>query len=110
MRQSGGRKGGSTSTNEEREKSGERNNRRREEVGEGGTQGVSEDRESSDLCVSVYISQDPQQGGEGGGVKRDSGCVEGSRSRRAMKTNRHGGPQRSVHLLQMVHGHDETMH
>lgn len=63
MRQSGGRKGGSTSTNEEWEKSGERNNRRREEVGEGGTQGVSEDRESSDLCVSVYVSQDPQQGG-----------------------------------------------
>lgn len=65
-RQSGGREGGSTSTDEERKKSGEQNNRRREEAGEGGEDGVSEDRESSDLCVAVYISQDPQEGAGGG--------------------------------------------
>lgn len=73
-------------------------------MGEGGTDCVSEDRESRDLCVT----QDPQE--EGGGVKRDSGCVKGSRRRRAMKMNRHGGPQRSVHLLQLVHGRIETLH
>lgn len=66
-------------------------------MGEGGEDGVSEDRESSDLCVAE------------GERKRGSSCVGGSRRRRAMKTNGHGGPQRSVHRLQMVHGHDEML-